>query len=167
VLIRLIFFSGSAAQRGLWPPRSRGFLIIHNDKPKSAGLRQSQQDSSGRVISSSQRLLPDNTQHTQQTNIRASCGIRTHYRSRRGAVDLHYKLQMGWAGTEPKSRFSAPVQTGLEDNPAYFTMGTDSLPGVKRLESGFDHPPSSSAEVNERVELYVYFSSGPSWPVLG
>jgi hypothetical protein len=31
-------FSGSAAQRGLWPPRLRGFLIAHNDTPQSAGL---------------------------------------------------------------------------------------------------------------------------------
>ena len=33
----------------------------------------SRQDSSGRVISSSQRPLPDNTRHSQQTNIYA-CG---------------------------------------------------------------------------------------------
>jgi hypothetical protein len=31
-------FSGSAAQRGLWPPRPRGFLITHNDAPHSLGL---------------------------------------------------------------------------------------------------------------------------------
>ena len=35
-------------------------------------------DSSGRVISSSQRPLPDNTRHSQQTNIHAPGGIRTH-----------------------------------------------------------------------------------------
>jgi hypothetical protein len=29
---------GSVAQRGLWPPRPRGFLIIHNDAPQSVGL---------------------------------------------------------------------------------------------------------------------------------
>jgi hypothetical protein len=33
-----IIFSGFAAQRGLWPPRPRGFLIIHNDAPQSVGL---------------------------------------------------------------------------------------------------------------------------------
>ena len=38
----------------------------------------SRQDSSGRVISSSQRSLPDNTRHSQQTNIHAPGGIRTH-----------------------------------------------------------------------------------------
>jgi hypothetical protein len=33
-----IFFSGSAAQRRLWPPRSRGFVVTHNDVPHSVGL---------------------------------------------------------------------------------------------------------------------------------
>jgi hypothetical protein len=29
------------------------------------------------------------------------------------------------------------------------------------------NPPPSSAEVKERVELYFYYSSGTSWPVVG
>jgi hypothetical protein len=37
VKILFINFSGTAAQRGLWPPRSRGFLITH-DAPQSVGL---------------------------------------------------------------------------------------------------------------------------------
>jgi hypothetical protein len=32
------YFTGSAAQRGLWPPRSRGFLIKNNDAPQSIGI---------------------------------------------------------------------------------------------------------------------------------
>jgi len=40
-------------------------------------------------------------------------------------------------------------------------------PGVKRQGRGVDHPPQSSAEVKERVELYLYSPSGPSWYVLG
>jgi hypothetical protein len=39
-----------------------------------------------------------------------------------------------------------------------------SFPGVKRSRRGVNHPPSSSAEVKERVELYLYSPSGPSWP---
>ena len=39
--------------------------------------------------------------------------------------------------------------------------------GVKRPGRGFDHPLTSSTEVKERVELYLYSPSGPSWPVLG
>jgi len=63
--------------------------------------------------------------------------------------------------------FSAPVQTGSEAHPASYKMGTGSFTGVKRLGRGVDHPPPSSADVKERVELYLYSTSGPSWPVIG
>jgi hypothetical protein len=42
-----------------------------------------------------------------------------------------------------------------------------SFPGVKRPGCGVNHPPSSSAGVKERVELYLYSHSGSSWPFLG
>jgi hypothetical protein len=32
------FFSASAAQRGIWPPRSGNFVITHNNAPQSVGL---------------------------------------------------------------------------------------------------------------------------------
>jgi len=65
-------------------------------------------------------------------------------------------------------RFSAPLQTSPGAHPASYTMGTGSCSrGVKRLGHGVDHPPPSSAEVKERVKLYLYSPSGPSWPVLG
>jgi hypothetical protein len=32
---------------------------------------------------------------------------------------------------------------------------------------GVDHPPPSSAKVEERVELYLYSRYGSSWPVVG
>jgi hypothetical protein len=44
-------------------------------------------------------------------------------------------------------------------------MGTGSFPGVKQPRRGVDHPPPSSVEVKERVELYLYSPSGPSKPV--
>jgi len=65
------------------------------------------------------------------------------------------------------ARFSALVQTGSEGHPASCTMDTGSFPGVKRPGLDVDHPPPSSAEVTERVELYLYSPSGPSWPVTG
>jgi hypothetical protein len=64
------------------------------------------------------------------------------------------------------ARFFAPVQTGPGTQPASYTMGTESFPGVKRPGRGVDNPPPSSAEVKERVKLYIYFHSGPLWPVL-
>jgi hypothetical protein len=66
-----------------------------------------------------------------------------------------------------EARFSAPVQTGPGAHPASCTTGTGLLLGVKRPGRGVDHPPSSSAEVKERVEVYLYSPSGPSWPVIG
>jgi len=45
-------------------------------------------------------------------------------------------------------------------------MGTGSFPGVKQLGHGADHPPPSSADVKERLKLYLYSPYGPSWPVL-
>ena len=65
------------------------------------------------------------------------------------------------------ARFSAPDQTGPGAHPASYTMGTDSFPGVKRPGHGVDHSGPSSAEVKERVEPYLYSTSGPSWTVLG
>jgi len=46
-------------------------------------------------------------------------------------------------------------------------MGVGSFPGVKRPGRGVDHPPPSNTEGKERVELYLYATSGPSWTVVG
>jgi hypothetical protein len=65
------------------------------------------------------------------------------------------------------ARFSAPVQTGSGAQPPSYIMGTGSLfQGVKETGRGVNHPPSSRAEVKERVELYLYSPSGSSWPIL-
>ena len=45
------------------------------------------------------------------------------------------------------ARFSAPVQTGPGAHPASCTMGTGSLPVVKRPGRGADHPPDLNAEI--------------------
>jgi hypothetical protein len=60
-------------------------------------------------------------------------------------------------------RFSAQFQTGCKAHPASYTMGTGSYPGVKRSRRGVDHPPPSSIEVKERVDLYLYSHSEPTW----
>jgi hypothetical protein len=42
-------------------------------------------------------------------------------------------------------------------HPTSYTMDKGSFLGVKRPGLGVDHPPTSRAEVKERVELYLYF----------
>ena len=42
-----------------------------------------------------------------------------------------------------------------------------SFSGVKWPGRGVDHPSPSSAEVKERVKLYLYSPSGQWWPVIG
>jgi len=43
------------------------------------------------MISLTQRSLPDNTQHSQQTNVHALCGIRNHNLNNR--ADAHLRLR--------------------------------------------------------------------------
>jgi hypothetical protein len=78
-------FIGFAAQRGLWPPRSRGFVITHNDAPQSVGLLWMSDQLVGETSTR------HHTTHTKQTNIYAPGGIRTYDRSSRAAVDLRLR----------------------------------------------------------------------------
>jgi len=64
-------------------------------------------------------------------------------------------------------RFSAPVQTGPGAHPASYTVGTGSFPGGKAAGAWPLPPTPSSADVKERIGLYLYSPSGPSWPVVG
>ena len=41
------------------------------------------------------------------------------------------------------------------------------FPGVKRPGRGVELPPSSSAEVKERVQLYLYSTPESLWPLIG
>jgi len=60
-------------------------------------------------------------------------------------------------------RFYAPAHTGPGAHPASYTMGTGSFPGVNWPGLGVYHPPTSRAQAKERVELYFYSMTGPSW----
>jgi len=66
----------------LRPNAGHGLLVLEVSRSHTT-THHSRQDSSGRVTSPSQRPLPDNTQHSQQTNIHAPGGIQTHDLSRR------------------------------------------------------------------------------------
>jgi hypothetical protein len=72
-----------------------GLLILEVSRSLTTTQR-SRWDSSGWVIGSSQRPLPDNKQHSQQTDIHASGGIWTHDLSRRAAADLRLRPHGHW-----------------------------------------------------------------------
>jgi len=73
--------------RSCGPARAMASLILEVSRLHTT-THHSRWDPSGRVISSSQRLLPGNTQHSQQTSIHPAVEIRTHNSSRRAAADL-------------------------------------------------------------------------------
>ena len=71
-------------------------LLVFEVSRSHTTTRHSRQDSSGWVISPSQIPLPDNTQRSQQINIHAPGGIRTHNLSRRAAEDLRLRPRGYW-----------------------------------------------------------------------
>ena len=87
-----------------------------------------------------------------------------------GIAQSVYRLAMGWTvwGSNPGG---GEIFLTRPDRPwgppsLLYNGYRVSLPGVKRQGRGVDHPPPYSAEVKERVELYLYSPSGLSWPVL-
>ena len=52
-------------------------------------------------------------------------------------------------------------------NKLYSATGTFVPVRLTAAGRGVDHPPPSSAEVKEKVELYLSSPSGTSWSVLG
>jgi hypothetical protein len=65
------------------------------------------------------------------------------------------------------ARFYAPVRTSLGPNQPLVQWAPGLFSRGKVARRGIDHPSQSSAEVKERVHLYLYSPSGPSWLVLG
>ena len=77
------------------PPVSYGLFILDVSRSLTR-THHTRYDSAWRVITSSQRPLPDNTQHSQHTNIHAPGGILTHNFSRRAAADLRLRPRGLW-----------------------------------------------------------------------
>ena len=72
------------------------WLLVYEVSISHTTTHHSRQDSSGQVVSPSQRPLPDNRQHSQQTDIHAPGVIRTHDFSRRATVDLCLRPRSQW-----------------------------------------------------------------------
>jgi hypothetical protein len=70
-------------------------------------------DSSGRVISPPQISVPDNTQHSQETDIHEPSGIRTRNPSKRAAANQRFRPRVYWDRPRllPCSRFVCPCRT--------------------------------------------------------
>jgi hypothetical protein len=82
----------------------------------------------------------------------SSVGIATRYGQDDSGIEPHWGRDFPHLSRSPPSL----IYYGYR---VYF-------PRVKRLGHGVNHPPPSTAEVKERVELYVCSSYGPSWPLL-
>jgi len=61
----------------------------------------------------------------------------------------------------------ATTGQALGSYPASYKMNIGTFLGVKRLRRGVDHQPPSGEDIKERVDLYLYFPSAPSWQVPG
>ena len=75
---------------GPWPPHSRGSYITHNEAPQSVGL-----------LWMSDQLIAETstwqcTQHSQQKNVHALGGIRTHDLCRRATADPRLRPRGHW-----------------------------------------------------------------------
>ena len=88
----LFFFYFPVALR---PNAGHGLHILEVSGSHTT-THHSRQDSSGRVISSSQRPLPDNTQQSLQTDIHAPGGTRNHDLNRRAAAELRLRPRGKW-----------------------------------------------------------------------
>ena len=71
-------------------------------------------------------------------------------------VATHYRVDSPGIESRRGRDFQYPYR------PALGPSQSVPFPGVKWQGCGVDHPPPSSAEVQERTELYVYFPTGPS-----
>jgi hypothetical protein len=106
-----------------------------------------------------------------------------HHRPVIRLVYLYQNLSTGWdrsVGTATRYRLDGPgieswckrhflqsIHTRPGAHPASYTMSTRSFPGVKQPGCGIDHPTPSNTGVKERLQLYLYPTSGTLWPVIG
>ena len=85
-----------------------------------------------------------------------SLGLLAHSRDNPVGIATGYGLNGPGIEFWWRARFSASFQTGPGAHPASYTMDTVSFTVVKRPGRGANHSPLSSAEVKEKVELYIY-----------
>ena len=89
--VRVWIFFFSVALRPVVRPWSPFIEVSrsHSDTPHSVGILPSDQPDA-------ETSLPDNTQHSQETNIHAPSGLRTYNPSKSAAVDLRFRPRGHW-----------------------------------------------------------------------
>ena len=80
--------------------------------------------------------------------------------TRYGLDGLRMKFLLGDVGS---ARFSTPMQTNPGAHAVSYAVGTRSFTGLKWLGHGINHPPPSSSEVKERVDMYINSLSLLPW----
>jgi hypothetical protein len=102
------------------PPPLGQDLLIHEVSRSHTTTHHSRWDSPGRVISSSQKTLTDNTQHSQQKNIHASGGIRTHLST--GAAAHPHLRPRGHKPSITKAKFSNLIKYKTTNNTSRWSI---------------------------------------------
>jgi hypothetical protein len=85
-------------------------------------------------------------------------------RSLDSVVDI--ATRYGLDGVGIGSWYGKDFRTRPEAQPASYTMGTGSFPGVKRPGRGVDRPLHLAPKLKKSRPIPL-LPSGPSWPVLG
>ena len=75
------------------------------------------------MIGPSQRPLPDNTEHSQETDIHVPCGIRTRYANKRSATDPRKNIMIG----ELKSAWQENSMTYFKEQYQHYPMISGTL----------------------------------------
>ena len=129
--------------------QERGFLLLRNKEPRSGEL--------------------DDVLLRQNPNVDIFPLPSTASRVPRQLSRYSDSLRAGRFGDRipVEARLSASVQTGPGAHPTSCIMCTGSLSGDRAAGAWHLPPTPSSAEVKERVKLYLYSPSGYSRPLLG
>jgi hypothetical protein len=90
-------------------------------------------------------------------NMYFHCQVPTKYR-----VQENTKKNTLWGRVFPH-----PSRPSVGPTQTLYSGYRGSFLWIKRPGRGANYPPPSSADVKERVDLYLYFPSGSSWPVRG